>query len=73
MSHTPGQMPFTEGTTYRFKKPRTIGGTHKDNGFNLVHLRREGKFEMFKSPTCPWLESFTREQLGDFQVTEVRK
>lgn len=41
--------------------------------FFRIYLRHVGKLELFRSPTCPWLESFTREQLGDFQITEVRK
>lgn len=70
-------MPeFTEGYTYRFAsrkgwKTREVESANRPR--NLVYLRHVGKLELFKSPTCAWKESFTREQLEDFQITEVRK
>ena len=68
-------MPeFTEGATYRFAVLNGKGEESRNaNSFKRVYLRHVGKLELFKSPTCPWKESFTREQLEDFQITEVRK
>lgn len=71
------RMPeFEAGTTYRFAshkgwKTREVESANRPR--NLVYLRHVGKLELFRNPTCPWLESFTREQLEDFQITEVRK
>ncbi len=48
-------------------------GARRLKNFKLVYLRHVGKLELFKSPTCPWKESFTREQLADFNIQEVRK
>ena len=70
-------MPeFTEGYTYRFAsrkgwKTREVESANKPR--NLVYLRCVGSLELFKSPTCAWKESFTREQLADFEIQEVRK
>lgn len=67
-------MPeFTAGRTYRFAVLTAQGGENGyKSSFKRVYLRHVGKLELFRSPTCRWLESFTREQLGDFQIREVK-
>ena len=66
-------MIFTEGQTYYFK-PRDQRGTprggHLEGGFGMVYLRHVGKVDLFRSPSGGWLESFTRGQLADYEVTE---
>ena len=42
------------------------------NSFKRVYLQHVGKVSLFKSPTAGWLESFTREQSKDYEITEVR-
>ena len=69
-------MNFTTGRTYRFTplkgwKTREVESANKPR--NLVYLGCVGSLELFKSPTCAWKESFTREQLADFEIQEVRK
>ena len=67
-------MPeFTEGTTYQFEQPKLFRGLYQERCFFRVYLRHVGKLDLFKSPTCAWKESFTREQLADFTIQEVRK
>ena len=66
-------MNFIEGQTYYFK-PRDQKGTprggHLDGIFGMVYLRHVGKVDLFRSPRAGWLESFTREQVGDYEITE---
>ena len=70
-------MPeFTEGYTYRFAsrkgwKTREVESANRPR--NLVYLRHVGKLELFQSSTAGWLESFTREQMGDFEIAEVQR
>ena len=68
-------MNFTTGRTYRFelrKRYRTFFGPHISPAFNRVYIRRVGVVDVFKSPTASWVESFTLEQLKDFDIREVR-
>ncbi len=68
-------MIFTEGQTYYFKpknQKETPRGGHLDGIFGMVYLRRVGKVDLFRSPSAGWLESFTREQLEDHEITEIR-
>ena len=69
-------MNFTTGRTYRFTplkgwKAREVESSNRPR--NFIYLRHEGKKEIFRSPTCRWLESFTPEQLADFEIQEVRE
>ena len=69
-------MDFTTGRTYRFVsrkgwKTREVESANKSR--ELVYLRRVGRLALFKSTIAEWKKSFTREQLADFTVTEVRK
>ena len=68
-------MIFTEGQTYYFK-PRDQKGTprggHLEGVFGMVYLRHVGKVALFRSPSAEWLESFTRGQLEDYEITEMR-
>ena len=69
-------MIFTEGQTYYFK-PRDQRGTprggHLEGGFGMTYLRRVGKVDLFRSPSAGWLESFTRGQLEDYEITKTRR
>ena len=66
-------MIFTEGQTYYFKpknQKETPRGGHLDGIFGMVYLRHVGKVALFRSPGGGWLESFTRAQVGDYEITE---
>lgn len=65
-------MNFTTGRTYRFERHKSFCGPHQDRSFNRVYLRCVGVVDVFKSPTASWVESFTLEQLKDFDIREVR-
>lgn len=69
-------MIFTEGQTYYFK-PRAPRGTprsgHLEGIFGMVYLRHVGKVDLFRSPGGGWLESFTRGQLADYEITKTRR
>ena len=57
-------MDFTTGRTYRFNPKNqkdTPRSGHRAGNFKMAYLRRVG-----------WLESFTREQLEDHEITEIR-
>ena len=66
-------MSFIEGQTYYFK-PRdqksTPRGGHLEGGFGMTYLRHVGKVDLFRSPSGGWLESFTRAQAEDYEITE---
>lgn len=66
-------MSFIEGQTYYFN-PRDQKGTprggHPGGVFGMVYLRHVGKVDLFQSPGGGWLESFTRAQVGDYEITE---
>lgn len=69
-------MNFTTGRTYRFKlrNKRTVFlGTALFSEFCRVYLRHVGKVDLFRHPTAGWLESFTRAQLSDYEITEMKK
>ena len=69
-------MIFTEGQTYCFK-PRdqksTPRGGHLDGIFGMVYLRHVEKVDLFRSPSGGWLESFTRAQAEDYEITTVQR
>ena len=68
-------MIFTEGQTYYFKpknQKETPRGGHPEGIFGMVYLRRVGKVDLFRSPSAGWLESFTRAQAEDYEITEAR-
>lgn len=68
-------MNFIEGRTYRFKPKNqkdTPRSGHLERNFKMAYLRRVGKVDLFRSPRAGWLESFTREQAGDYEITEMR-
>lgn len=69
-------MSFVEGQTYYFK-PRdqksTPRGGHPEGIFGMVYLRHAGKVDLFRSPSGGWLESFTRGQLADYEITKTRR
>ena len=66
-------MIFTEGQTYYFKpknQKETPRSGHLEGIFGMVYLRHVGKVDLFRSPSGGWLESFTRAQVGDYEITE---
>ena len=69
-------MIFTEGQMYCFK-PRdqksTPRGGHLEGVFGMTYLRHVGKMDLFRSPSGGWLESFTRAQLADYEITKTRR
>ena len=69
-------MNFIEGQTYYFK-PRAPRGTprggHLEGVFGMTYLRHVGKVALFRSPSGGWLESFTRAQVGDYEITKTRE
>ena len=68
-------MDFTTGRTYRFNPKNqkdTPRSGHRAGNFKMAYLRRVGKVDLFRSPSARWLESFTREQLEDHEITEIR-
>lgn len=69
-------MSFVEGQTYCFK-PRdqksTPRGGHPEGIFGMIYLRHVGKVDLFQSPGGGWLESFTRGQLADYEITKTRE
>ena len=69
-------MIFTEGQTYSFKPKNqkdTPRGGHPEGIFGMVYLRHVGKVALFRSPGGGWLESFTRGQLSDHEITKTRR
>ena len=66
-------MNFTTGKTYRFRGNDKMDhyGASRLKNFKLVYLRHVGKVDLFRSPSGGWLESFTREQAEDYEITEV--
>ena len=69
-------MIFTEGQTYYFKPRRPRGaprGGHPEGVFGMVYLWHVGKVDLFRSPGGGWLESFTRAQLADYEITRTRR
>ena len=68
-------MIFTEGQTYYFKpknQKETPRSGHLEGNFKMAYLRHVGKVDLFRSPHAGWLESFTREQAEDYEITEMR-
>lgn len=68
-------MNFTIGRTYRFKlrnKHAVFLGTALSSDFRRVYLQHVGKVDLFRSPSGGWLESFTRGQIEDYEITEMR-
>lgn len=66
-------MNFIEGRTYRFKPKNqkdTPRSGHLEGIFGMVYLRHVGKVALFRSPSGGWLESFTRAQAEDYEITE---
>jgi len=67
-------MNFTTGRTYRFKlrnKHAVFLGTALSSDFRRVYLRRVGRVDLFRHPTSGWMESFTQQQVEDYEITEV--
>lgn len=68
-------MSFVEGQTYCFKPKNqkdTPRSGHLAGNFKMAYLRHVGKVDLFRSPSAGWLESFTRGQLEDYEITEMR-
>ena len=69
-------MDFITGRTYRFKmrnKHAVFLGTALSSDFRRVYLRHVGKVDLFRHPKAGWLESFTRAQAEDYEITEAQK
>lgn len=69
-------MSFVEGQTYYFKpknQKETPRSGHLEGIFGMVYLRHVGKVDLFRSPGGGWLESFTRGQLADYEITKTRR
>ena len=67
-------MNFTTGRTYRFKlrnRHAVFLGPSLSGEFRRVYLRHVGKIDLFRHPKAGWLESFTREQVKDYEIAEA--
>lgn len=69
-------MIFLPGKTYHFKRKkgwqdRTVNTAAAPRDFVYMAAHGGDKFHMFQSPTSGWRETFTLQQLDDYNITEV--
>ena len=70
-------MIFLPGKTYHFKRKKgwqnriVVNTASAPREFVYVAAHGGDKFHMFQSPTSGWRETFTLQQLDDYNITEV--